>query len=1101
MQTDPTSRYRKYERLECFVNGQRYLLDSLPERRVGIDGGRSSATVPLRDLLPESAAGTPLQVAYSINGARRVLYTGIVAKRSYGVAGVGRTVQATDILSRLEKSIKEGCAGADGLLFDNTPWVTAVTNVLNRAGIADSEIANIEDPSGGVMTVGAVEAICHTPDENLGSIFAELLKMNGATAFVLPASGKAKVVALSRTPPANPSLIYSNRDSGAYRWNRVGHVLMGVEDVVNRMTATGGMVTGGVQVVQTWVATGIEGRADSISCDYWQQQAQVDWASEFYGRLHCREERVFEVAAPVDLDVLCGMSCQIDAPLAGLDHQPALIVSADVRGTEMVLTCSLGPSEIDGYTQGLLPVADFSIFVAAERVLISGQPQTIYDVYCDATSSFDPDGEIISYQWNVAGATPLNTPSQSAQTTIVLDTLAGVEITLTVTDDNDPGNTDSLTRDTDAPGVQVWTRILSTACGSNGWRILVDQSGWRSFIRNQRGCEAVPRFNDQGPLLSLWDDSQVWRWDDYDGDPIHIGTLPTDTSHKTIAITEGMPDYVVAGDGPHLYRSVDGGTTWKHVATFSAIIWAIETGYQDPTYIRVCAGNEVQHSYNGGLSWEAIAAVANASAARAMASAPWGHLGVFEGGTTNADALRFDEGHTVDWSGVATPPMALRGATPLLTEAGYIVVEPEPDNRLYLLTEAAPGAFVASEIDYTGPSLVDLLRDGLLPDVVYATAAKTSKLLSKTLSYEIDTAQSQQIGYGALYVAPQPPVAARLIVSAEKAVWEGLSNPATGVFSALTTNTWQELSADPFDICDMGYGPGVFYVLKNGDDTIFDRYAYAAGAWTHTASFYSIPADENGYWFVRLARTADRMDALRTRGAIGARVVEMVSWANWSSGAPTLTTVDLAGVVDRKYGGTTIAASGMTTDDEIVIGTRQDWGASHRMSLFTWNGSAVSGAIVGTDSEPKQIPYDYGAAWSGNADTQAIIKYQGNETQTKYADGATLVDTTLHGQHVVGVFQSETHADAVYMAAGTNVYRVASRGAGTQQVVFIAPYDIAHFMATHHNGIDLLVVAVDDGSNVDFYTSTDSGATWALTASLEKASSFSLRSMLLLPEV
>lgn len=1088
MQTEPTKRYRKYTNLEAFVNGQRYLLDDLPQSSHSLTG-RSSSTVPLRDLLPDNAAGTSIQTAYAINGIRRVAYTGLATKRAYNVAPIDRSVQVTDILSKLKRSIKEGCGGTDGLLFDNTPWATAITNVMNRAGIVESDIASIDDPSGGIMNVGAIEAICHTPDENLDSIFADLLKMNGATAYVLPASGKVKVAAISRIPPAAPSLVYSNRESNAYRWNKVSHTLEGIEGIVNRMTATGGMVEDGVQVTQTWTAVGIDGRADDISCDYWQTQSQVDWASEFYGRLKCREEQVFEVTAPVDLDVLPGMACVIDAPDNGLYRTPALITEVSTRGTEMTLTCSVGPGLTDGYATGMLPTADFAVMVVAERVLVNGQPETIYDVYCDASRSFDPDGSIVSYQWSVSGATPLNTPASAAQTLIALDSLANVTVTLTVTDNATAGNTGNLTRSLDAPEIEIWTRVLSTACNSDGWRILTDQDGWKSYIRAGYSCVSVPRFNEDGPLLSLWDDGKVYQWQEYHADPVHIGTLPGNAG-TIIALTEAAPDYAFASHGAVLYHSTNGGTSWDTLHTFSGTITTIEAGYNDPSYIRVTVGNEVYHSFSGGLSWAVVVSGASGATIQAIASSGSGHLAVLTGGSSAADAVMFDEAYAVNWTGVTTPPTALDSATALLTEAGFIVSNSGTDKLYKLLWNDATGKFDASELPITPASPSALIRDGLMPDLVYGTGNPTYKVLSSALTYSLDTVHSYEIGYGALWIVKPLAPTARVFITATNIGLQG------GLFVS-ENNAWEHISD----------GSG-FYVTSEWITWIFNRVLY--GIYLTDPTF----STQTGATLQPLNGINPYVHTVKHDNTRQYVISEYNNNPTNQIGIEYGSSLSLGTIQRLRYGfaeNQAFVASTVNKHGRFIV---RDAGLKAGLSYNTVDNGTVTENAFTPASAAAPMAMFHGSNWQWLAQNGDGSSYQSPNGEWVRVDADNSVNTLSFTSYSDIVWaQPSCHAiDRVYVARGNKVYQCANYGNGAMQVIFdlhsqsstdplpegkpIADFAVTSFTVTHDRQwtYDLLAVlceAAGSGFNqrVGFvYYSSDNGVTWKKSLNISTGS-------------
>jgi hypothetical protein len=593
--------------------------------------------------------------------------------------------------------------------------------------------------------------------------------MGGCTAFVLPASGKLVIMPIERIPPEAPTVVYSNHLAGAYRTNHVEQTFAGVEDIVCRWTSVGGAVEDGVEVEATWVAPDIDGKADGNQCDLWQTCPQVEWAAEFYGRLACREERLYTVSAPLDPEMLPGMSILLHEPNAGVEQSPAYVLSVATggdRNTEMTMTCSLGPSQISGYNQGLLPIADFTMIVVAERVLVSGQPQTLYEVFCDASGSFDPDGTITSYTWKVLDAAeqevaPLLPVSNDSQVVIVLDGIAGLSVRLTVTDDNEIPNSVQLSQVLEGPGQQTYVRVLSTANGDT-WSVLASTTGWRRWQRDGYTCVVVPKYNDAGPLLSLWSDRGIYTTADYLAtDATLIATLPGSGTITSAAmfVNESDGDDWLVGAGNTLYRTTNAGQTWEELETFGGPIADCELGFERGTgYMRVLVNNSAQYSTDGGLTWDTSAIAPVGATAEAMASGFDRHMAAVSG-STNYYAVLFDvgEGGPVDWSPVVAPPSELVATTPGLATDMYTVADPL--GNLYTLTEDGAGGFTAALVDTHTGVVEQLVRDGRFggpngQGIVYGAGAPALKLLNSAALYEIDTRNSSAIGYGALYVPP-----------------------------------------------------------------------------------------------------------------------------------------------------------------------------------------------------------------------------------------------------------------------------------------------------------------------------------------------------------
>lgn len=778
----PSENYRRVGRCLVYVDGQPYDVVGLPKRTVSLES-RSTSEAETRDMLTNDAGGKPLRTEIELAGRRVQFYTGVVGKRTYRVAGVGRSAHALDVLGRLARSGKQACGDTEGIYFDQTSYPDALKTVLNRAGITDAEIdLPLPDPGNGVMAVGAVEPICFTPDDNLDMIFKRLLEMGGCTAFVLPQSGKVRVLPIERVPPETPALAYDNLNPAAYAWSSVDQTFGGVEDIVSRYTCTGGMVEDGVEVSDTWATTEVEGKADGMTNDFWQTMPQVVWAAEFYGRLACREERLFNVEAPMDPGMLPGRSILLHAPHAGVEHTPAYVLSVSTGGdknTSMTIQCSLGPSQLGGYSETAQPVADFAMIVVAEYTLVGGQPQTLYEVFCDAAGSYSNIGEIVSWSWSVTGATPLAPVLDGPQAVVVLDTLDGVEITLTVGDDQTPQTTASLTQQPGAPHVQEYVRVISTANGDT-WSVLSTTTGWQRFTRAGQTCLAVPKYNDAGPLLSLWSDRGIYTTADYlETDATLLATLPGSgaLSSACIFVNEADGDDWLVGAGVDLYRTRDGGTTWELINTFSGDVIDCELGFAANTgYLRVLVGPDTWHSYSNGAEWIIASTGAPGAVAQQMASGFGIHLMASTGSGDVAQAALHDLGEaaSIDWTPLPVPPTDLAAATPGVYTVMYTVAE--PTGELYTLIEQTPEArdFQASATAVATHSgaIAQLVRDGRFggpggQGIVYGAANPTLKLLNSEVLREIDDRASQRIGYGSLYVPPEPFYMGRFMAEAE----------------------------------------------------------------------------------------------------------------------------------------------------------------------------------------------------------------------------------------------------------------------------------------------------------------------------------------------
>jgi hypothetical protein len=141
-----------------------------------------------------------------------------------------------------------------------------------------------------------------------------------------------------------------------------------------------------------------------------------------------------------------------------------------------------------------------------------------------------------------------------------------------------------------------------------------------------------------------------------------------------------------------------------------------------PNEIRVCAGESLWITYDGGITWTEL--LTTAGDAMALATAPWGRGVAVDAVSDEADAVVFEEAYSVDWTGVdPLPSTGLTSITPLLTEEGFVV-----------------------------GTTADLVRDGVMSQLVYSAGAGQLYTLrwngtgfTATLGVEIETSEAHKV--------------------------------------------------------------------------------------------------------------------------------------------------------------------------------------------------------------------------------------------------------------------------------------------------------------------------------------------------------------------
>lgn len=1036
----PDDRHRTIGSRRIILDGNDYPLDGIPTRSLTLEPGQRSTCSPATDaLIPKSLANRPARVDITFGGKRTTFYHGLTTTRKYTVAqAIARETPATDILIRTERTLRDACGTDEGIIFENTPWTDGVRMLLNRAGISDSEIARIHDPnpagSPTLLNLGSVERICHEPGETISAILGKVLEAGCSTMRCLPASGKVEVLPITRLPNAAPNLHFSNTDSDCYRWISVTETYGGAGTIVERYTCTGAQVTGGIAATDTWVAEGIEGTSDSTTNPYWQTVPQCQWAAEYYGKLACREERIFEVEAPLDPDVIPGMNCLITAQHAGLDAQPAFISAVRSSGTTMTLTCLLGPSSTgEAYAPPPAPICDFSLTVVAERVLIGGTPTTIYEVAV-VDHSTSPSGSIDwsneSSGWSVSGATPLNTPKRAAESLMVLTSLTGVFITLTVVDDQE--QTCSLTQPLDAPGVTVFWRTLHATMDGR-WGVLPKET-WVWWTPPGAEARAVSRYNETGPLMMGDSLGRIWTrsQEDLNQEPVQVASLDEAITDLYVGETLSNPaasSSIIAAHGTRASWTHD---AWATIAAydFGSPVTGVAIDPYTTTHLTVLVGNAVKESYDDGRTWGDLLVGATGSTATDLAVAPWDTCVTFSGASGD-DALRFVSGAT--WSGITLDGQP-QSVTPGVRTQTFRVAT--STSRVYLFTRQEDGSYLGQEIGQVNASgnTHRIVRDGSMPLIYGADATRLFKQLDDdpTQVYPLAIASGsggRQIGYGR-WGTPQSFLSLELFLapwgqtnsSLDKLWhyvpdqgWEGLALPRAGWY-------WQNVIVSP---------DGQYLALLGNDSNHNDTYP-----WSYDGT--TVSSWNGRYPPIYYRHIADSAWTAVTLGVNGAQI-------NTPDGIK-------AGCGWLEFVGNSLFCAGtvVRTDgrlvsflDKVVIGGSTMANTTHTLFNYAGLKSAFGGAVVMQDgrivfavpsSDPNYMYY---------AEYPALVAYRPRMTDAFTAYGATIGDDTIifaNGGNLLGEGQ-------LYSSANFTTTSVAQRFASgiaysvdsnAQNQVFIA---------------------------------------------------------------
>jgi len=758
------------------INGTTYsVANQLPTRSMGIDRQRSTCSVVIKEY-PDCAAGDAATVTLTLNGQTVTFFIGQVDSRPMqddsGVWTVN-LVDAQHLLTK-KKTYKH--------TWRNTPFTTAVSGLLDLAGIPSDMRGTIFDP-GADFVLGPKYAIKLKGEYVVLDLLNELLDWAGGEVFVSP-DGKINIIAAK---------IYPNEEEAQYSYcygadyttaSELGYTsatrtIGGFEGATRSYKASGPRRPDRQIPDATFTISGMVGGKDEEK-EY--QFIQTDDCAKAVARREIvRLNRIsteVQVDAPLNANLRPGDTVMFRDPLLQFaELVGAIVLTVSTNGDSgMAMLLSVGPRPPEGeLTLIPPPKPNFSFTFDRQPIGLAGAPQVRTLIQChDATT--DPSGfAITKLSWSATCAGTVSpatiewskandddtdlTAQQKAQQTagknpvFVFSTLDGASITLIAESESGEGAAKTIA--VNPPEQEIVTRVLAIAA-PEGWRILANAAGWRMFNPGT-ACTAVPNINTNAPPIAGFSNGNIYQTLDMLFTPPRLVTsLSGQVNCLFVNLTD--PAIVTAAHGNSLSRSTDGGESWKGLTDFGAQVNYVEDDQVNPLLILACAGNKMYKSADGVSFFVGLEGPAGA-VARKVSVAPGGVAVAFA--NTDLDhAIMLEGGGSVDWSQVPAEKRPVLGCSSvcllpdmtLIATAGVIhdaVGDPSYPQISYLAT-GAPGGFVY-RLTPGGP--------GFVASYLYTTADPGPlKSLNLAGAYPIDTATAAyRIGYCGVSDKPPPP--------------------------------------------------------------------------------------------------------------------------------------------------------------------------------------------------------------------------------------------------------------------------------------------------------------------------------------------------------
>jgi len=724
-------------------------------------------------------------------------FTGYAAPDVSGQAPESNRLNIVDVLWKLDRS------PLNSFIFYGTPLELAYRVVFAAAGISKNEmIDQFIDPSyTGILNIVAPrDYIRIEATENLWSVLNELNEFCGLVPLVYP-DGKIRLRARTRTPEANPALAYSHDRTtitdAHYRIYQINRTIGLFEQIVSRVIVMGDDRTDGWKPAGMWefASEDLRGKTDSISGRLFQTDAVCVIAARRELKRRARNDRTYDITVPTDPDVMPSMSIRLTSPKYELVEEPLRIISVNISGAEMVLTCSAGEYELGsgeelgtggGGEDGSRPPGEDpgDVWGDPDTGELGDPPDDWGDPWPeDDEWGFDNQDEWEEWNDGEEGFPPLDLGEELSDGAPPLEdweNQSNFEDTVTDIDDpwwdddgglsdieSDIGEEDydwgmddwgddwgfdwddtlydfnspptavvviSVTKETILVNGDLQITSLSVATNTSTHRYF-NGSIWVDAAFPDYVSAASIAVPPIGGFPILASNGRLYSISTNDPEKLVMwGTaIPPDVGAVCMwANDDDEDDIIIAGTS---CARTNGGGEWHTFAGPGGLINFIQLENKEGTgYIRATTSDGTYHSFDNGASWELAGAVGGALRG---SSAGFGHVTAGSGGAV------FDDTEEVIITGVAAG-LPFTTVSPGYTTPDFILGQ--ADGTLYRVFEDGTSVEVGNTIQYPTE---DMIRDGWNDKLFYATGSGgTYKLMRHSTIYLLDTVPGIRIGYG-----------------------------------------------------------------------------------------------------------------------------------------------------------------------------------------------------------------------------------------------------------------------------------------------------------------------------------------------------------------
>lgn len=521
---------------------------------------------------------------------------------------------------------------------------------------------------------------------------------------------------ITATPASTPALTFTEAD---------------IEDGSHRSTV--------LEVINRWTVTGYDDLAATVSQDspflmpgetvaeeeFGSPKIEREFDSDPGDGLSCEEvarwkvqetnrrQHVVSFRTPRHELIAPGMTVKVES--ARLNVNTLLWVRGvdceiDEAGVfSQHLTCVGGEGSTAPLDTLAPPIADFSVLVEVESVVIAGTETTIYVVHSEDTS-IPWRGTIATRLWSASAGTVM-TPNNGDRFTVVLTSLTGVTISLQVTDSH--GQTDTRTKTIDvavAESARVARRLYTAssthfeALDGVQWRTDTPSIGSVTVVGNGPVAAAGDR------LLVTADDLATGAVESQPfgaGIPITAIWVETDVDASRILLGAQNGDVAISEDGGTSFAVKDGPSGDPILRVVINRFW--------PVQWMVLTASALYRTDDAGATWVTELTAQPGETFRDVVFSHTRSMIVMSSGR-----LMIDRGGT---------PQTFPVLVPAVSDVVAVTAHISKD-RFYCLDasgrtfyhDADGGTTLVQGADVPDPSQVQhrsLWRDGAIPDLLY----------------------------------------------------------------------------------------------------------------------------------------------------------------------------------------------------------------------------------------------------------------------------------------------------------------------------------------------------------------------------------------------